>query len=601
MSPPAPRPVYLNGFRQTLFGVFHAPESVASAKAAVLIVPPWGWDEVASYRSRRDWAQRLAAAGHPTLRFALPGTGNSGGAPGDPELVEAWVAAVRDAAAWLKDAGGSSTVAALGLGLGGLLVLESLAVEAPIDALALWATPAAGRNFVRETKAFSRLQAWSGGDGAAGSPLPEGGLEAGGFVLSSETLEALRSLDPDPARGSSPRRALLLGRDGVDPATSHRERLLAAGTEVTLDPGRGWGAMVSHPETSRLPLEVADRLQVWLADCESATAPQEARDAPTQLPQRTTEVAELEVEQDGRTVREAALTFEQPWGRAFGVLTTPVGDLVPDVCAVCFNPGAVSNVGPNRMWVEAARSWAAQGVRSLRVDLQGIGEADGEPSGTLRVEDFYDERYQAQIDAILGALEKREPTIRLMMVGLCAGGYWAFRTAVRHERIQAAVLTNAGAMRWDPKLLAEREARKVSRAIDRRWMGKLFNGEIGLARVLAIVGAVLVRAARSVRDLGKRLVGRGGETITQGIEDDLDRLRESGTRLVLAFSGEEPLSIELEALGLAARLGEWSNLESRSLPGNDHTLREASAQIAARELLEGEADRAAAQPRAGRA
>ena len=34
-----------------------------------------------SYRSRREWAERLALAGYPTLRFDLPGSGDSAGAP----------------------------------------------------------------------------------------------------------------------------------------------------------------------------------------------------------------------------------------------------------------------------------------------------------------------------------------------------------------------------------------------------------------------------------------------------------------------------------------------------------------------------------------
>jgi alpha-beta hydrolase superfamily lysophospholipase len=592
MSPPAPRPLYLKGARHTVFGVFHAPEAGDRSRAAVLIVPPWGWDDVASYRARRDWARRLAAAGHPTLRFALPGTGNSSGGPWDPGLVESWVASVKDAAVWLQDEVPDVSVAALGLGLGGLLVLESLAAGAPLDAVALWGTPASGRNFVREVRAFSRLQAWSDSEEAGRSARPEGWLEAGGFVLSAETLEALRALDPDLSRPDSPRRALLLGRDGVDPPAGHRERLLAAGTEVTLDPGRGWGGMVSHPEPAKLPVQAADRLQDWLQEGEPVAASSGTRDVPARSAGSPAAALELELEQGSCPVRETAIVFEQPWGRAFGVLTSPAEGPVPQLCAVCFNPGAVSNIGPSRLWVEVARAWAAKGVRTLRVDLEGIGEADGEPSGTLRVEDFYDERYQAQIDGILGELQSREPEIRLMMVGLCSGGYWAFRTAVRHREIGTAVMVNAGAMRWDSKLLAEREARKAHRAVDRVWLRKLFKGEIGLERILAVAGSVAISGARLVRDLAGRLIRRGRrETIAQGIEADLNRLEESGTRLVLAFSGEEPLDLELKALGIGAKLGSWPNVEPLSLPGSDHTLRAISAQAAARQLLEHEVGR----------
>ena len=73
------------------------------SKTAVLICPPWGWDEVASYRSRRAWAEHLAERGHPTLRIDFPGSGDSAGSPADPGRVEAWTAAVIAATTWLAD------------------------------------------------------------------------------------------------------------------------------------------------------------------------------------------------------------------------------------------------------------------------------------------------------------------------------------------------------------------------------------------------------------------------------------------------------------------------------------------------------------------
>ena len=42
------------------------------------------------------------------------------------------------------------------------------------------------------------------------------------------------------------------------------------------------------------------------------------------------------------------------------------------------NAGGVRHIGPNRMWVEAARRWAAQGIPSARVDFIRVGESDGD-------------------------------------------------------------------------------------------------------------------------------------------------------------------------------------------------------------------------------
>ena len=50
---------------------------------AVLFCAPFGWEDMGSYPVRAVWAQRLAAAGHPVLRFDLPGTGQSAGTWGE--------------------------------------------------------------------------------------------------------------------------------------------------------------------------------------------------------------------------------------------------------------------------------------------------------------------------------------------------------------------------------------------------------------------------------------------------------------------------------------------------------------------------------------
>ena len=70
----------------------------------------------------------------------------------------------------------------------------------------------------------------------------------------------------------------------------------------------------------------------------------------------------------------------QPFGTLFGVLGRAARRRPRrDLCAVFLNAGAVRRIGPNRLWVEAARRWARAGVPSVRMDLEGIGDADGDP------------------------------------------------------------------------------------------------------------------------------------------------------------------------------------------------------------------------------
>ena len=206
-------PFYLGADEDAALCLFHEPPGDAPPGTGVVLVPPFGWDEVASYRIRRAWADELAAAGHPVVRIDLPGTGDGGGGPRDPGRVDAALTAIAEVAAWLRGRSACPRVAALGLGLGGLLACAAAARGAPIDDLALWGAPARGRSALRLLKALARLE-------AAEFPVPvaedatgpaPGELEAGGFVLSAETVTALEGLDvagldldrPGGARSSS--------------------------------------------------------------------------------------------------------------------------------------------------------------------------------------------------------------------------------------------------------------------------------------------------------------------------------------------------------------------------------------------------------------
>ncbi|MFT3863156.1 MAG: hypothetical protein QM729_02705 [Solirubrobacterales bacterium] len=563
------RGFYLDTGAHRVFAIEHPAEAADVAGTPVLLCAPWGWDEVASYRSRKRWAERLAGAGFTTLRFDLPAVGDSDGHPSDPDLGPAWVAAVRTAAEWLRARTGVESVAALGLGLGGLLAREAIAAGAPIDQLVLWGAPETGRAFAREARAFSRLQRWE-----ADELTEPGAIEAGGFLLSAGTVDWLKGLGVEGGPPRAPRRALLLDRDGVG-ADGLRDALAAANVEVETATGQGWAAMFDHPERSRLPAAVAETVERWLREGgEGATASGAAPGAEA--------TAELALD----AVVESALAFETSRGRIFGVLARPAAETEAaddGLLAVFLNAGAVRHSGPDRLWVEASRRAAAAGVPSLRVDLEAIGESDGDEEPLLRVEEFYVPRYADELVGLLEQFDQAGLGRRFALLGLCAGGYWSYRAALVDDRVSDAVLVNPGALVWTDELLSEREARKLTRVVDRRWLRRLLTGDIR--------GELIVAALRS---LVRRLVGlpaRLWRRLRHGPEEDwyeadLDRLRDHGTRLTLAFSGNEPVDEELTAAAVPERLERWPNVRYERLPGEDHTLRPLSAQRALLELFE---------------
>ncbi|HEX7471643.1 MAG TPA: hypothetical protein VF323_01060 [Candidatus Limnocylindrales bacterium] len=584
------RAVYLDLAPDAVFGVFHDRAPGSRSETGVLICPPWGWDEVTAYRSLRDWAELLAEAGHPALRIDLPGTGDSAGAAGDPERLAGWSAAVVAGVAWLRATAGCARVAVIGLGLGGLAVGKAIAEGADIDDLVLWATPTSGRTYLREARAFASLQTSRYSLGGEPEPqmLPDGWLEIGGFVLSAETIEDLGSLSLTSLELGRLRRVLLLERDGIAVDAKLQKHLEEAGVDVTVAPGPGWGAMCFHPERYASPVAVFERVGAWL-DAAPAPAGSPAAQAGSTVARAQKSLDETEFDVDGRRVRETALVIDLPIGRITGVLAEPVERSPSPLGAVFLNAGAVRRIGPNRMWVEAARRWAARGIPSIRLDLEGIGDSDGDPNRWGYDKEFYTERTGDQVRAAVDVLELRAGVHRIMLVGLCSGAYWGFHQAERDERVTSAVLLNARQLIWDPELEARRAARKVEGMLRPSTWGRILRGEVAPAAAWAVASALGKRVGRAAIRAPRRLLraATAGRAVDP-MDTTLDRLQAKHTRVVIAFSGDEPMAAELRADGLFRRLDRWPNVAHRELPGLDHTFRPIVAQAAVQDLLDEE-------------
>jgi pimeloyl-ACP methyl ester carboxylesterase len=563
---------YLDRDGEPILALFDPPAAGVPSRIGVLIVPPWGWDEVASYRSRMRWAEQLAAASHPVLRIDLPGNGDSGGDSAAPNLVEDWIEAITLAGEWLRGEAGAAGLALLGLGLGGLLAEEAIGRGLAAEELICWGSPPSGRHFSREMRAFAALQAGRPAE-SEGEPkaLPDGWLEAGGFVLSAATLAALKRFEPVGVPLS--RQALLIGRDGIAD-TPGGGRLAAAGVEVTEDEGSGWAAFVGHPETTELPEGIEQVVRGWLG-----RAAGESEGMPPAAPPVPVAAASRAGFRDGHS--EEAVRVAEDFGDAFGILTRPASsDAEVDYCVVFLNAGAIRHIGPNRLWAEAARDLARAGVPSLRVDLESIGEADGDELRRAEVADFYDTGFVAEVVGVLDWLEHTGVASRFRLVGLCAGGYWAFRTGLADDRIESMVLLNAGALVWHPRILEQRDDRRFGRVFRPHWWRMLMRGEIQASSALRLVRLVPAAVTRLVRRPFAERAASGGTAIAA----DLSSLP-ADRRLVLAFSGSEPLREELEAVGVADHLDRWPGVEIVELPGADHTLRPATANRAALDLI----------------
>lgn len=573
-----------------MFAMYHAPAAAQTRPLAVLFCAPFGWQDMGSYPIRHIWVQRLASAGHPVLRFDLPGTGQSAGGPGDPEQLRSWLQAIVETACWLRYASGSSRVAAIGLGLGALLTLHALAEDAAIDDLVLWGLPPSGRALTRSLLAFAKLQKTASEND--GSVLPTGWLQSGGYVLSSETLSDLGALQPGETAVGRLRRALLLDQDGAAVDAALAQHLRQAGVDVQTAPGPGYAAMLHSPHSpqfSIVPDATIATVEAWLEPEQAATPP----------PNQTIPVTDdqLEIESDGTMVREHAFTIARSAGTMFGVLAEPAEppSHPSDICLICLPTWAERCIGPNRQWVELARRHAARGIAVLRIDLQGIGDSDGVANAAKAPLSIFDRDRIAQIRRVMDALEETGHGPRFLLVGLCAGGYWAQQAAV-DERVVGVLALNHAISSAGRELLHRDAVRRALLVFKPTWWTRVARGEASMAELRPAAGAVKRRVQATRRKAA------GPSAPTRGGADDLtmrarpgqelplsallDRLDRRGARMTLGFSSGQLGYRELELEGIAPHPERWPALRIHRFESSDHNLRTSGDQRAIRALAD---------------
>jgi pimeloyl-ACP methyl ester carboxylesterase len=586
------RPFYLETATDAVFAMLHAPEEAARSDTGVIICSPFGWDELSAHRSLRSWAGALAEAGHPALRFDLPGCGDSAGSPRDPRRLEAWVGAVDAAASSLRATEGCERICAIGVGLGGLVAANALALGAPIDDLVLWGVQSLGHMFMRELQAFARIlyaedMHLSAVKEMASTPadsdvLGEGAVNASGFLLTAETVASLEALDlselevPDAQR----RRILLLRRDSSEVDRRLREHYEQSGAEVTVADGPGYGTLMVDPQYSKTPWDTFAFTTNWLAQGAPDTPSAVATAVPA--PRRSTE---LELTLGEVTIRESPFEFDFGGEQLSGVLTEPLGSGEPVLCAILLNAGAVRRIGHHRMWVEVGRRWAARGVPTLRLDVVGVGDSDGVEGLYAPRTSFQRHEIAKQVIAACDELERRGLPSQSIVGGLCSGAYWGLHAALADDRVRGLLLVNLLAFFWSDDWGAMRDARRTRALLRQRDLGTI-------ARIVATdrwrlvrMARVLLRRARSGRSAGE------GAAPEPEIVRALAQLAQQDVETLLLLSLGEPLYDDFVADGLLGRLDEWPNLHLERIRTAEHVFRSAWSQIA----MHGELDDALAR------
>ena len=132
-------------------------------------------------------------------------------------------------------------------------------------------------------------------------------------------------------------------------------------------------------------------------------------------------------------------------GSLIGVITDP-----PDADAARGRPaiillgaGLVHHVGPHRLYVKLARMLARQGYVVLRFDFSGIGD-----SGVRRDNLPLERSAVAETQEAMNWLSTARRVDTFVLMAVCSGAGFSFRTACADRRVVGVSLINAAGHRW---------------------------------------------------------------------------------------------------------------------------------------------------------
>jgi alpha-beta hydrolase superfamily lysophospholipase len=582
------RPVYFDSGSETLFGWLHAAESAAGL--GVVICNPFGYEAVCAHRSVRAFAQTLAAAGLPTLRFDYFGAGDSSGAIQDENLLSRWCDDILSATEFIKRSTGVRRICLIGVRLGALLA-ELVANRSSVDFLVAVAPVTSGRRYIRELRAFQAAADNRTPEVIVADPaLSAGdrGLDVTGFYLSAATVEALERIDLSRLSGRHASAVLILDRDDLPAGKSWASGLQAQAVPTRYEALPGFNEMVSTPHAALVPSSMLEAMRDWLAT--QARLQEDALEITS--PERLPAGARMRIRHDGTELIERAM-FIDGERTLFAIATEPAARAVGTETAghgvIMLNTGATHHIGPNRIYVDLARYWAARGYIVLRIDLAGLGDSNTRDGATAN--EVYPSGALYDVGVAIDFLRRRRGVRNVTLAGLCAGAYHALRAAISGLPVDAVFLINPLTFYWKPgAALSDLQISEVvvnpgvyaEHARSLRYWLRLFTGKVDLWRVAKVLAG---RATLAIDSLAREACRRLGIRIADDLGWDLQSVAQRGIRIVFFFAptdgGLELL--KLQGGSVVERLG--SRCRIHLIPGADHTFTQRAARRKLLQLL----------------
>jgi pimeloyl-ACP methyl ester carboxylesterase len=244
------------------------------------------------------------------------------------------------------------------------------------------------------------------------------------------------------------------------------------------------------------------------------------------------------------------------------------------------NTGCIYRIGPARLYVKMARSWAASGYRAFRFDLSGIG--DSPPVAGLEDVSIYARDSTPEVKAAIDYLVARGCQ-RVFVMGICSGSYVAFETALADPRVTGQILMNIRLLErqdgyaWQGAMQSYYKSTDFYRhALMRLDMyRRLIRGQVDVAGIARRLRAVLqARVKRKFHQLIR------SPAATQGLLAKLKSLSARGTDTLIIMAAEDDGRdyVDFHFGTLGSHMRGAANFRMVIVEETDHTFSNTAAQ-----------------------
>jgi pimeloyl-ACP methyl ester carboxylesterase len=562
---PLPTPIVFDG----CFGWLHTGTG-GGGDVAVMLCCGLIRDALDSHHSFRLLADRLAAAGYPTMRFDYPGTGDSCDTP-DGECGVAWLRSVQNGVDWLRAATGAQRIVLCGLRIGATLAALAAEHRNDIAGLILLAPVLRGHSYIQQLRVEAQLHSGS-------STSRSDGLDFQELRLSPKAVALIGGMDLRKVELTPKQPVAVFARADSRLLSECLQAWTLRGVQTACFGFDGLEPMLRHnTQGEGVPADFSE-IVAWLLKA-----------VPAQANPETVPYLPAPIRMKHPGCIETPLRFG-PDDRLFGILCCPDGPGA-DTALIIGNTGRDPHYGPARFAVGLARRLAAEGIASLRIDFAGVGDSIGHDGKETLLSRLFEDDRTPDISAAIDALE-RQGYRRFGAHGVCAGAYHALHAALTDTRLETLLLINMPVFTWRDGDAIEYVARRTSSP--RRYLTMLTRRRQWLLLLRGQFNVLGILRAQCARLCG--LAGRAWLSSLERLgftqpgnfaRNAMAILSRRGVRTLFLVAPEDPGFDILEqnfgrgAVGLRA----FEGASMKVVPGMDHMLGARHARQAAADLI----------------